>query len=125
YGELPAWRKLVVAPSQMQAFFVERIEQEIGHQKKGKGGRIIAKLNGLLEPAIVQALYRASQAGVKIDVVCRGICPLRPGRPGISETIRVTSVVDRFLEHSRLYYFGNGGDPQVHIGSAGWEARNV
>lgn len=125
YGELPAWRKLVVAPSRMQAFFLERIEQEIAYQQKGKGGRIIAKLNGLLEPAIVQALYRASQAGVKIDMVCRGICALRPGLPGISETIRVTSIVDRFLEHSRVYYFGNGGDPQVYIGSADWMDRNL
>jgi polyphosphate kinase len=125
YGELPAWRKLVVAPSRMQAFFVERIEQEISHQQKGKGGRIIAKLNGLLEPVIVQALYRASQAGVKIDIICRGICALRPGLPGISETIRVTSIVDRFLEHSRVYYFGNGGDPQVYIGSADWMDRNL
>ena len=104
---------------------IEKIDAEAGLQRSGKGGRIIAKLNGLLEPAIVQALYRASQAGVKIDVVCRGICALRPGLPGVSENIRVTSVVDRFLEHSRIYYFGNGGDPLVLIGSADWMDRNL
>src|SRR5205085_2771182 len=107
YGELPQWRKLVVAPSRMQSFMIERIEGEITRQKAGKEGRIIAKLNGLLEPAVVQALYRASHAGVKIDLICRGVCALRPGLPGVSENIRVRSIVDRFLEHSRIYYFAN------------------
>src|SRR5439155_16292058 len=125
YCELPPWRKLVVAPSRMQAYFIERIEQEAALQRAGKTGRVIAKINGLLEPAVIQALYRASQAGVKIDIVCRGICALRPGVPGLSETIRVTSIVDRFLEHSRVFYFGNGGDPQVYIGSADWMDRNL
>jgi polyphosphate kinase len=122
---LPQWRKLVVAPSRMQAFMIEKIEQEAALQQAGKGGRIIAKINGLLEPAIVQALYRASQAGVRIDLVCRGICALRPGMPGVSENIRVISIVDRFLEHSRVFFFGNGGDPQVYIGSADWMDRNL
>src|SRR5262249_51539868 len=125
YCELPSWKKLVVAPSRMQAFFIERIGQEAEHQRAGRGGRGIAKLNGLLEPAVIQALYRASQAGVKIDLVCRGICALRPGLPGISDNIRVTSIVDRFLEHSRVFYFGNAGDPQVYIGSADWMDRNL
>ncbi|MFL5341275.1 MAG: RNA degradosome polyphosphate kinase, partial [Gemmataceae bacterium] len=125
YGELPQWRKLVVAPSRMQAFMVEKIHAEITHQKAGKEGRIIAKLNGVLEPAVVQALYRASQAGVKIDLVCRGICALRPGLPGVSENIRVRSIVDRFLEHSRIYYFGNAGDPLVYVASADWMDRNL
>jgi polyphosphate kinase len=125
YGELPQWRKLVVAPSRMQAFMVEKIEQETRHQAAGREGRIIAKINGLLEPAIVQPLYRASQAGVRIDLICRGVCALRPGLPGISDNIRVVSVVDRFLEHSRIFYFGNGGDPQVYIGSADWMDRNL
>lgn len=125
YGELPQWRKLVVAPSRLQGFMLEKIEQEIRQQNGGGEGRIIAKMNGLLEPAIVKALYRASQAGVRIDVICRGICALRPGLPGISENIRVISIVDRFLEHSRIFYFGNGGEPQIYTGSADWMDRNL
>jgi polyphosphate kinase len=125
YSDVPQWRKLVVAPSRMQGFMIERIDQETAHQKAGRGGRIIAKINGLLEPAVIKALYRAGQAGVPIDIVCRGICALRPGVPGLSETIRVTSIVDRFLEHSRVFYFGNGGEPQVYIGSADWMDRNL
>jgi polyphosphate kinase len=125
YGELPQWRKLVVAPSRMQSFMIEKIGREAAHQQAGKGGRIVAKINGLLEPAIVQALYRASQAGVRIEIICRGICALRPGLPGVSDNIRVTSIVDRFLEHSRIFYFANGGDPEVYIGSADWMDRNL
>ncbi|MCI0682025.1 MAG: polyphosphate kinase 1 [Gemmataceae bacterium] len=125
YGELPQWRKLVVAPSRMQSFMLEKIQQETAHQQAGRAGRIIAKINGLLEPAVVQALYKASQAGVRIDLICRGICALRPQVPGVSETIRVTSIVDRFLEHSRVFYFHNAGDPQVYIGSADWMDRNL
>ncbi len=125
YCELPQWRKLVVAPSRLQAFMIERIERETKLQQSGREGRIIAKINGVLEPAIVQALYRASQAGVRIDLICRGICSLRPNLPGISDNIRVISIVDRFLEHSRIYYFGNDGDPQVYIGSADWMDRNL
>jgi polyphosphate kinase len=122
YCELPQWRKLVVAPSRLQAFFIEKIDQET---RAGPKGRIIAKINGLLEPAVVQALYRASQAGVRIELVCRGICNLRPGLPGVSENIRVISIVDRFLEHSRVFYFENGGSPEVYIGSADWMDRNL
>ncbi len=125
YGELPLWRKLIVAPSRMQSFFLEKFEQEIAHQKAGRQGHIIAKINGLLEPAIVQGLYRASQAGVKIDLICRGICALRPQLPKISENVRVLSIVDRFLEHSRIFYFHNAGEPQVYIGSADWMDRNL
>ncbi len=125
YSEVPPWRKLVVAPSRLLSFMLEKIDQEIGHQKAGRGGRIIAKVNGLLEPAVVKALYAASQAGVSIDLICRGICALRPGLPEISENIRVISIVDRFLEHSRVFYFGNGGDPLVYTGSADWMDRNL
>ncbi len=125
YGELPQWRKLVVAPSRLQSFMVQKIEQERANQLAGRGGRIIAKMNGLLEPVVVQALYRASQAGVRIDLICRGICALRPGIPGVSDHIRVISIVDRFLEHSRVFYFENAGDPEVYIGSADWMDRNL
>src|SRR5262249_14043915 len=125
YSELPQWRKLVVAPSRMQSFMIEQIQREMTNQQAGKPGLIIAKINGLLEPAMVQALSRASQAGVKIHIICRGICALRPGLPGISENIQVTSIVDRFLEHSRIFYFENAGDPQVLIGSADWMDRNL
>lgn len=125
YGELPQWRKLVVAPSRLQLFTIEKIDQEIAHRKAGHDGVIIAKINGVLEPTIIQALYRASQAGVRIDIICRGICALRPGLPGLSETIRVISIVDRFLEHSRIFYFGNNGNPEVYVGSADWMDRNL
>ena len=125
YSELPQWRKIVVAPSRMQAFMIERIQQEAVNAQAGRMGRIIAKVNGLLEPTVIQALYRASQAGVKIELICRGICALRPGLPGISDNIRVISIVDRFLEHSRIFYFHNNGDTQVYIGSADWMDRNL
>ncbi|QVL29957.1 polyphosphate kinase 1 [Telmatocola sphagniphila] len=125
YSELPHWKKLIVAPSRMQDFMIESIDKEAAFQKSGKVGRIRVKINGLLEPAVIKALYRASQAGVKIDIACRGICALRAGIPGVSENIRVISIVDRFLEHSRIFYFGNGGDPQVYIGSADWMDRNL
>lgn len=125
YAELPQWRKLIVAPSRLQPVMIEKIEREAEHQRSGKPSRIIAKLNGILEPAVVKALYRASQAGVKIDLICRGICSLRPGLPGVSENIRVVSIVDRFLEHSRIFYFENAGQSEVFIGSADWMDRNL
>lgn len=125
YAELPQWRKLLVAPSRLQAAMIERIEREAANATAGKSARIVAKLNGILEPAVVKALYRASQAGVRIDLVCRGICSLRPGIPGVSENIRVVSIVDRFLEHSRIFYFENGGQPEVFTGSADWMDRNL
>ncbi len=125
YAALPQWKKLIVAPSRLMDFMLEKIDQEAANAKAGRKSGIRAKVNGILEPAIVQALYRASQAGVKIDLACRGVCALRPGVPGVSETIRVTSVVDRFLEHSRIFYFENGGDPDVYVGSADWMDRNL
>jgi len=121
----PQYRKLIVAPSRMQPFMIERIDREAANQRAGKKARVVAKVNGLLEPAVVKALYRASQAGVPIDIVCRGICALRPGLPGVSETVRVISVVDRFLEHSRIFYFENDGNPEVYVGSADWMDRNL
>src|SRR5262249_7806505 len=107
------------------SFLLEKIAREAEHQAAGRGGRVIAKINGLLEPEVVKALYKASQAGVQIDLICRGICALRPGLPGVSENIRVISIVDRFLEHSRSVYFGNGGTADVYIGSADWMDRNL
>ncbi|WP_419193176.1 polyphosphate kinase 1 [Kolteria novifilia] len=122
YCELPHWKKLIVAPSRLRKFLIEKIESE---RQLGKKGRIVAKINAILEPTVIQALYRASRAGVSIDLVCRGICGLRPGIPGLSENIRVHSVVDRFLEHSRIYYFGQKGHPEVYIASADWMDRNL
>ncbi len=125
FCEPPQWRQLVIAPSKLQSFMLDKIGREAELQVAGKTGRIIAKINGVLEPAVIQALYRASQAGVKIDIICRGICALKPGIPGISENIRVVSIIDRFLEHSRIFYFGNEGDPEVFVGSADWMDRNL
>ena len=121
----PQFAKLLVAPTNMRRRFVELIEREIAHQQEGRGGRILAKMNALEDPRIVHALYRASAAGVRIDLVVRGICRLRPGIPGRSETIRVVSIVDRFLEHARIFCFGNGGDPEYYFGSADWMSRNL
>jgi polyphosphate kinase len=104
---------------------IEKIERESANQKAGRPARLLVKVNGILEPAVVKALYRASQAGVKIEIACRGICSLRPGIPGVSENIRVISVVDRFLEHSRIFYFENAGSPEVYVGSADWMDRNL
>jgi polyphosphate kinase len=125
YAELPQWRKLLVAPSRLQTVMIEKIEREAANQRAGKPAQILVKVNGVLEPAVVKALYRASQAGVRIEIACRGICSLRPGLPGISETIRVISIVDRFLEHSRIFYFENAGNPEVYVGSADWMDRNL
>lgn len=125
YAELPRWRKLIVAPSRMLNFVLEKIDKEIANHKAGKPAAIRAKVNGLLEPQVVQALYKASTAGVKIDIVCRGVCALRPGIPGVSENVRIISVIDRFLEHSRIFYFENDGEPDVYIGSADWMDRNL
>ena len=125
YAELPQWRKLLVAPSRLQTVLIEKIDREAANQRAGKPARLLVKVNGILEPAVVKALYRASQAGVKIDIACRGICSLRPGIEGVSDNIRVVSVVDRFLEHSRIFYFENAGNPEVFVGSADWMDRNL
>jgi polyphosphate kinase len=101
------------------------IDREAELARSGRSGRIIAKMNALLDKNVVQALYRASQAGVEIDLIVRGICSLRPGVRGLSDRIRVRSIVGRFLEHSRIYYFGNDGEEEIYIGSADWMARNL
>jgi polyphosphate kinase len=109
----------------MHDLFLKMINHERDLAKQGKEGRIIVKLNSLVEESLIIALYEASQAGVKIDLIIRGICCLRPGVPGVSDNIRVVSVVGRFLEHSRIFYFGNGGKPKVYLGSADWMPRNL
>lgn len=125
YSRQSHYRRLLVAPARMRDQFLSLIEREIELHSSDQPGRIIAKMNALVDPALIRALYRASQAGVKIDLVVRGICCLRPGYPEISENIRVISVIGRLLEHSRVFYFGNGGSPQVFIGSADWMPRNL
>ena len=119
------YRKLIVAPNGMRESFIRLIHREIGFAKAGKPARILAKMNALVDPGIILALYEASQAGVEINLIVRGICCLTPGLPGVSETIEVISIVGRFLEHSRAYWFLNGGDEEVYISSADWMPRNL
>ncbi|HEY2064654.1 MAG TPA: polyphosphate kinase 1 [Gemmatimonadaceae bacterium] len=118
------YRKLLVAPANMRERFLELIHRETQHARAGRGGRIIAKMNALVDKDVIDALYAASEAGVEIDLIVRGICCLRPGLPGVSARIRVISIVGRFLEHSRIWQFGNGGDDEFYIGSADWMPRN-
>jgi polyphosphate kinase len=109
----------------MRRRFVEMIDREIDCHQRGNNGRIVAKMNQLEDPEIIRALYRASQAGVAIDLIVRGFCCLRPEVPGVSDNIRVISIIGRFLEHSRIYYFHNGGQEEFYIGSADWMSRNL
>lgn len=125
YSRQNSYRKLLVAPLSLRASMIERIEREMVMQQKHGNGRLIFKMNSLVDPRIISALYRASQAGVQIDLILRGMCCLRPGVPGLSDTIRVRSIVGRFLEHGRVYYFGNGGHEEILIGSADMMQRNL
>jgi polyphosphate kinase len=118
------YRNLLVAPHNMRQRFTEMIKREADLARAGKKGRIIAKMNALVDPEIIQHLYDASQAGAEIDLIVRGICCLRPGIAGISDHIRVISIIGRFLEHSRIFYFGNDGDEELYFGSADWMPRN-
>jgi polyphosphate kinase len=122
---VPRLRKLLHAPFSLHQALCAKIERETEHARAGKPARIIAQLNALTEPTIIQTLYRASRAGVKIDLIVRGVCCLRPGVRGISERITVRSIVGRFLEHSRVYYFENAGKREVYCGSADWMERNL
>jgi len=119
------FRRLLVAPTNMLDRFLALIAREAEHARAGRGGHIRAKLNALADATMIGALYRASQAGVDVDLVVRGICMLRPGVPGLSERIQVVSVLGRFLEHARIYHFANGGAPEYYIGSADWRPRNL
>jgi polyphosphate kinase len=121
----PTYESLIVAPLNMRRRFEELIQREIEIQKEGQQGRIVAKMNAIDDVGLIEALYRASRAGVEIDLIVRGHTRLRPGLPGISDNIRIISVVGRFLEHDRIFLFGNGGDPRVFIGSADWRYRNL
>ncbi|MDH7515642.1 MAG: polyphosphate kinase 1, partial [Bacteroidota bacterium] len=125
YSHQKEWRKIIVAPISMRKRLLGLIDREIGRHRPDRPGRIIAKMNALVDGQIIRALYRASQNGVRIDLVVRGICCLRPGVPGVSENIRVRSVIGRFLEHSRVFVFGSGADTEIYIGSADWMPRNL
>jgi polyphosphate kinase len=124
YSQGHSWRRLIVAPTDLHRRTLELIDEQAARARAGKPARIFAKLNSLVDQRVIEALYRASQAGVPIDIIARGICCLRPGVPGLSETIRVRSIVDRFLEHSRVYVFGPDDDAQVFLSSADWMPRN-
>ena len=119
-----SFRNLLVAPRNMRQRFTEMVDREADLARAGKPARIIAKMNSLVDAEIIRHLYEASQAGVDIDLIVRGICCLRPGMPGISDRIRVISIVGRFLEHSRIFYFGNDGNEEMYFGSADWMPRN-
>jgi polyphosphate kinase len=125
YSAKSSYRKLLVAPVTMRDRFAKLIEREIEHQKSGRGGHLILKMNALVDKKMIQLLYQASQAGVKVQLLVRGICCLLPGVPGVSENITVTSIVGRFLEHSRIFYFHNGGNEEVYLGSADLMPRNL
>src|SRR5215471_6592501 len=125
YAEQPHYKPLMVAPTDLAKTTIALIDRETRHAKRGRPARIIAKFNALLDPPVIQALYRASQAGVEIDLIVRGQCALVPGLRGISSRIRVRSIVGRFLEHSRIFYFENGGEPEIYLGSADWMQRNL
>ena len=125
FSKQQGFRKLLVAPVSLRKGMENLIRREIEHAQQGRGGHIRAKMNSLVDPGIIALLYEASQAGVTIELIIRGMCCLYPGRKGLSESIRVVSIIGRFLEHSRIFWFGNGGNPEVYIGSADWMPRNL
>ncbi|WP_051330742.1 RNA degradosome polyphosphate kinase [Aneurinibacillus terranovensis] len=125
YSKTPKWKKIEAAPTGLRNKFLQLIEHEIANSTPENPGQIIIKMNSITDKKLIKALYKASAAGVQIDMIVRGICCLRPGIPGVSENIRVRSIVDRFLEHSRIFYFRNGGQPQIFLSSADWMTRNM
>ncbi len=125
YSSQSTFRRLLVGPVSLRPSLLERIDREIACHARNGDGRLIFKMNSLVDPEMIHALYRAAQAGVRIDLLVRGVCCLRPGVPGVSEGVRVTSIVGRFLEHSRIFYFNNGGDEEIYLGSADLMPRNL
>jgi polyphosphate kinase len=125
HAEIDDYRPLLVAPLTMAESFLGLIRREQEHAQAGRPAHIVAKMNALLEPSIIEALYAASQAGVEVDLIVRGLSILRPGVKGLSERIRVRSIVGRFLEHSRIFHFSNGGNNEIYLGSADWMPRNL
>jgi polyphosphate kinase len=125
YSEQPSYKPLIVAPRDMAKSCIAMIDREARHARRGRPARMIVKMNAVVDPPVIQALYRASNAGVEIDLIVRGQCALVPGVRGLSSRIRVRSIVGRFLEHSRIYYFENGGNPELYLGSADWMQRNL
>jgi polyphosphate kinase len=125
YSRKEQYRKLLVAPMNMREEIIARIEREISAHREHGNGYLAFKMNQLVDPDCIQALYRASRAGVRVDLQVRGTCCIRPGLPGVSESVEVTSIVGRFLEHPRIYYFYNGGDEEVLLGSADLMPRNL
>jgi len=125
HAEIDDYQPLLVAPLTMAESFLRLIRREQEHAEAGHPAHIVAKMNSLLEPSVIEALYAASQAGVEIDLIIRGLCILRPGVKGLSERIRVRSIVGRFLEHSRIFHFANGGKDEIYLGSADWMPRNL
>jgi polyphosphate kinase len=125
FSQQTDYRTLMVAPIDLREKLNALFDREIEHQRAGRPAHIVAKFNRLADLQIVEKLYELSRAGVKVDLIVRGICMLRPGIPGLSENITVRSVVGRFLEHSRVFWFKNGGDDELYIGSADWMARNL
>jgi polyphosphate kinase len=125
HAEKDDYKPLLVAPLTMAENFLQLIRRETEHAAAGRPARIVAKMNALLEPSVIEAMYAASQAGVEIDLIIRGVCTLRPGVKGLSDNIRVRSIVGRFLEHSRIFHFANGGRDEIYLGSADWMPRNL
>ena len=123
-GQANKLKKLHQSPFTLHKMLLNKIDREIAHAQAGKPAKIIAKMNSLVEPSLIDALYRASAAGVQIDLIVRGMCALRPQVAGLSENIRVRSIIGRLLEHSRVYYFYHDGAEEVYISSADWMGRN-
>jgi polyphosphate kinase len=125
YSNRDTYKKLAVAPVNLRERLTALIDREISHAKAGEQAQLVFKMNSLTDTAMIEKLYEASRAGVSIDLIVRGICCLKPGKKGVSENIRVISIVGRFLEHSRVFYFANGGVPEVYLGSADLMGRNL